>query len=282
MKIIDIVNRRSDPEPWSEGDNIPWNDPDFSQRMLKEHLTQEHDMASRKFDRIDQHVTWIHKYVLEGKAYKILDLGCGPGLYAQRLAKLGHQYTGIDYSPASIAHARSIISKERLDCIFQEADLREADFGSGFEAVMQIYGEINVFSPGDAALILRKALAALIPGGKLLLEVHTYEAVESWGKRALSWFSSTGGLFSETPHIHLQECCWDEAAKAATNRYFTIDAQNGEVAHFAQSIQAYSQRDYASLLEKCGYTNIEFYPSLNGKPDTEQAHLLVILARKPD
>jgi len=282
MKIIDIVNRKSEPEPWSEGDNIPWNDPDFSQRMLKEHLTQEHDMASRKYDRIDQHVAWIHEHILEGKASRILDLGCGPGLYAQRLAKLGHQYAGIDYSPASIAHARNKISKEGLDCTFQEADLREANFGGGFEAVMQIYGEINVFSPDDAAEILRKSFSALVPGGKLLLEAHTYEAIVAWGKREPTWFSSTGGLFSENPHIHLQECSWDEAAKAATNRYFTIDTQNAEVIHFAQSIQAYSQQDYASLLEKCGYTNLQFYPSLKGKPDPEQAQLLVILAYKPD
>ena len=27
------------PEPWDEGDNIPWNEPGFSRRMLREHLT---------------------------------------------------------------------------------------------------------------------------------------------------------------------------------------------------------------------------------------------------
>ncbi|MCP4589836.1 MAG: hypothetical protein GY842_03755 [bacterium] len=29
------------PAPWSEGDNITWNDPEFSERMLIEHLTQD-------------------------------------------------------------------------------------------------------------------------------------------------------------------------------------------------------------------------------------------------
>ena len=76
MKLNDLISRDPDPKPWSEGDNIPWNDEAFSQRMLKEHLSQEHHAASRKFDRIDQHVSWIHDQVLDGKHSKIIDLGC--------------------------------------------------------------------------------------------------------------------------------------------------------------------------------------------------------------
>ena len=45
--ILDIVDREPNPTPWSEGDNIPWDDSDFSERMLAEHLSQEHDLASR-------------------------------------------------------------------------------------------------------------------------------------------------------------------------------------------------------------------------------------------
>ena len=38
---------------------------------------------------------------------RVLDLGCGPGLYTTRLAKLGHTCVGIDFSPASIAYAKA-------------------------------------------------------------------------------------------------------------------------------------------------------------------------------
>ena len=43
MNLLDIVNRTPAPIPWDEGDNIPWDDPDFSKRMLAEHLSQSHD-----------------------------------------------------------------------------------------------------------------------------------------------------------------------------------------------------------------------------------------------
>ena len=46
---------------------------------------------------------------------------------------------------------------------------------------MLLYGEPNVFRSQDLFLILRKARAALRPGGLLLLEPHTFEAVEARG-----------------------------------------------------------------------------------------------------
>ena len=52
MSLLNLIDREPVPAPWSEGENIPWDDPDFSRRMLKEHLRQDHDAASRKADTI--------------------------------------------------------------------------------------------------------------------------------------------------------------------------------------------------------------------------------------
>ena len=57
--LLDIVRRQQPPGNWVEGEKIPWNDPDFSERMLAEHLTQAHDAASRRAALIDRHVRWI-------------------------------------------------------------------------------------------------------------------------------------------------------------------------------------------------------------------------------
>src|SRR5512133_3667932 len=113
MNLLDIVQRER-PEPWAEGDNIPWNEPGFSQRMLKEHLSQTHDAASRRTEIIERHVVFIHGEVLGGPPGRVLDLGCGPGLYANRLARLGHTVYGIDFSPASIEYARATAAHEGL------------------------------------------------------------------------------------------------------------------------------------------------------------------------
>lgn len=281
MNLIDLVNRKPEPIPWDEGDNIPWNDPDFSRRMLKEHLSQAHEAASRNFKRIDQHITWIHQFVLKEKPSKILDLCCGPGLYDHRLAKMGHRCHGIDYSPASISYAKQIANKEGLDCTFLEADLRDAEYGHGFDAAMLIYGELNIFRPIHARMILDKTFHALKPGGRLILEPHTFEAVQAWGNKSPSWYTSSGGLNSLDPHLVLEEFFWEPDVRVTTNRYFIINALTGNVTRYAQSVQAYTEQDYTANLINCGYTGIHFHPSLTGETDPKQPELIAILAMKP-
>jgi len=165
MNLLDIVDRQRIPRPWAEGEKIPWDDPEFSKRMLKEHLSQAHDAASRRSEIIDVHVGWIHNHVLKGEPTRVLDIGCGPGLYTQRLARLGHQCTGIDFSPASIAYAREQAERAGLDCEYVQADIRTSDFGEGYDLMMFIFGEFNVFRPAEAKDLLTKAHRALVPNG---------------------------------------------------------------------------------------------------------------------
>jgi len=280
LKLINLIKRKSVPDPWKEGDNIPWNDPAFSKRMLSEHLNQDHNLASRKANLIDQHVCWINQTVLKMKPAKILDLGCGPGLYSSRLAKLGHQCFGIDYSPASIAYAKHSALEDTLACTYLEADMREADFGNDYDAVLLIFGEFNVFKPEDARQILNKAWLALKPGGHLLLEPSTYDSLYNWGNSKPFWYTSETGLFHETPYVVLEEYFWNPDQNVTTIRYYIIDAHNCYIEQHAQSVQAYTLKEYETLLEDCGYTNMNFYPSLMGEIDPEQNGLLAIMSEK--
>ena len=280
MNLTDLVTRTPRPAPWSEGEKIPWNEPGFSARMLREHLSQDHDAASRRFAVIDRHVDWIHNVVLGGRPTSILDLGCGPGLYASRLARLGHNCTGIDFSPASVAYAREQAAAQGLDCRYTEGDVRRAEFGSGYGLVLFVYGEFNVFHPDDTRRILRKAHAALDTGGTLLLEPHTFAAIQRIGEEPASWYSSPSGLFSERPHIYLMENFWDEATRTATNRYYIVDAATGAVTPYASTMQAYTDEGYRALLEECGFRDVKFHPSLEGKENEHSATLMAITARK--
>jgi len=282
MNLIDLINRAENPQPWTEGEKIPWNEPGFSKRMLEEHLSQKHDAASRRFDIIDKQVAWIHDAVLSGRQTKILDLGCGPGLYTRRFAKLGHECTGIDFSPASIDYAVKNACSNNLTINYIFRDLRSADFGEGYGLVMLIFGEFNTFRPGEARLILTKANHALAKGGTLLLEPHTYAAVRSIGKQSSTWYSSKGGLFFDKPHLYLTEYFWDEQHNAATERYFIIDPAIGEVMPYAESMQAYTDEQYQGLLEECGFEKVTFFPSLTGDIQPYSIELMAVVAKKSD
>jgi SAM-dependent methyltransferase len=278
LNLLDIVQREPVPEPWAEGEKIPWDDPAFSQRMLQEHLSDLHDAASRRPATIDRHVDWIHHNVLQGTSARILDLGCGPGLYTSRLAQLGHQCTGIDFSPASIDYARKQAESDRLACSYIQGDVREAEFGPGFDLAMMIFGELNVFRPDDAKSILQKTRESLNDGGTLLLEVHTPEAVEAIGAGSRRWRSSERGLFSKQPHLLLEECFWDDERQVATTRYLVVDAATASVDRYAASVQAYSDADYRTMLVDAGFQVIELVGALDGSDSSGEFVVYVAAA----
>jgi SAM-dependent methyltransferase len=280
MNLIDVIHRQAVPVPWSEGEKIPWNDPDFSQRMLLEHLSQEHDAASRRFETIDRQVEWIHHSVLSGQPTRILDLGCGPGLYTSRLARLGHDCVGIDFSPASIKHAQEAAQASRLRCSYLQQDIRVADYGQGYGLVMLVFGEFNVFRTAEARSIVEKAHQALVEGGRLLLEVHTFAAVRAIGEQPRSWYSTDSGLFSDRPYVCLTESFWAAQQAVATERYFIVDGLTGQVTRHAASTQAYTGEQYQSLLEDSSFGQVHFYPSLRGDIDRSQSDFLVVVAQK--
>jgi SAM-dependent methyltransferase len=267
MKIIDLIARSPIPVPWEEGDNIPWNDPDFSERMLEEHLTQDHDAASRRTEVIEEHAHWIHECLMREKPGKILDLGCGPGLYANRLAQFGHSVTGVDYSPASVHYARQQAEKNDLHIAYIEADIRQADYGGPYDLAMLIYGEFNVFKPADAALILEKIHTALKPGGMLLLEPQDLPVIKRAKSEPPIWRSYRKGLFSDRPHLFLHENFYDGRTQTVTTRYWIVDAETAEVTRYAQTAQGYTDGDLEGLLNRQGFEEITFYPALAPKED---------------
>jgi SAM-dependent methyltransferase len=280
MDVTNIVRRSPQPRPWAEGDNIPWHEPAFSRRMLAEHLSQEHDLASRRTEIINRQVQWIHHDLLDGRATRILDLACGPGLYSHRLARLGHDCVGIDYSPASIGYAADQAQRGQLRCRYVLDDIRRAEYGGGLGLVMLIYGEFNVFCRDDARSILDKARAALAPGGVILLEPHPFAEVERQGRRGRSWHSAESGLFAERPHVWLQENFWDAATHTSTFRYYVIDAATAQVTRYASSFQAYTDQEYCSLLNETGFDGVQLLPGLGDEQSEGEGELIAIVARR--
>jgi SAM-dependent methyltransferase len=280
MNLLELVRRAKPLEPWGEGEKIPWHEPGFSRRMLEEHLSQKHDLASRRLERVDRQVSWIDGEILSHRPSRVLDLGCGPGLYTERLSQLGHTCVGIDYSPASIEYARERARRDQERCSYLEEDIRTAAYGKNFDLVLLIFGEFNVFPPSDGRSILERAHAALSDRGTLLLEVHTLSVVREIGERDPSWYTAAPGLFSDRPHICLRESSWDPNQRTATERYFIVDAETGLAARHGATMQAYSDPEYRSLLRDCGFGEVDLRPSLSREPEDADDRLMAILASR--
>ncbi len=256
---------------------IPWHDPEFSERMLAEHLDQSHPGASRPFATIDAHVDWILDAVLRGRPGRVLDLGCGPGLYTERLARRGCSCVGVDFSPAAVEYAELTAERLGLDCTYHHADLTTAELGTGFDLAMLIFGELNTFSRDQAADLLRRTADALEPGAALILEPHSYEAVVRLGEAPSSWYSSTGGLFSPQAHLFLAEQAWDKRSGTSVFRFMVVDAETAKVDVYGQQLVAYTDDEFRRLLDGAGFSDIELQPGFGAATDPET---MVITARR--
>lgn len=261
MDIFGIINRAPLRPEDVEGHKIPWDEPGFSARMLANHLSQEHDWASRRSAIIDRQVDCIEACLPDAPAL-VLDLGCGPGLYTSRLARHGHHCVGVDFSPAAIAYAREQAAlqnnEKHLEYIL--ADIRQYRPERKFDAILVLFGELNVFNRQDAAAILKIAAEALKSEGKLFLEVHTFQEIKQQGLAAPNWQSFATGLFSAEPHLCLEENAWHEDSATAMTRYITIDAATAACREYLSGMCAYTDGGYVTLLEECGFGAINLLP----------------------
>ena len=280
MRLIDLfAGAIAHPANELIPEKIPWDDPDFSRRMLAEHLSQDHDLASRRQNIIDSHVDWIHNTFLGGKKGVVLDICCGPGFYTERLAKLGHRCTGIDFSPASIDYAKDH-SAFPESCRYIHGDIRAADFGSGFDVVLMIFGEFNTFSPTDAAAVLGKMHKSLNPGGQILIEANPYHTIKKIGDGAPTWFRSESGLFSDNPHFCLMEYRWDGDQRRSETDFIVVDAASAEVVRHRSVAYAHSNEDFISMLTKAGFKEAKILPAWE-KESLEATDIFLLLrARK--
>ena len=93
-------------------------------------------------DQIDQHwqVDECSRRPLEGKT--ALDVGCGAGLLAEPLARLGANVTGIDASPEVIAVAREHAAAIGLEIDYRVGDVqtleREFDLVTAMEVIEHV------------------------------------------------------------------------------------------------------------------------------------------------
>jgi 2-polyprenyl-6-hydroxyphenyl methylase/3-demethylubiquinone-9 3-methyltransferase len=115
-------------------------------------------------DQVDQH--WqadeCSRTPLAGKS--ALDVGCGAGLLAEPLARLGATVTGIDAAPEVIAVAREHAAGQGLEIDYRVGDVQQLAGTFDLVTSMEVIEHV-----ADPAAFLKALTARLAPGGLLIL-----------------------------------------------------------------------------------------------------------------
>jgi 2-polyprenyl-6-hydroxyphenyl methylase/3-demethylubiquinone-9 3-methyltransferase len=138
-----------------------WWDPNGASAML--HRLNPVRLAYIR-DRIDQH--WqCDEHVrrpLEGRT--ALDVGCGAGLLAEPLARLGARVTGIDAAPELIEAARAHAAGQGLEIDYRAVPVEEVEGQFDLVTALEVIEHV-----ADPAAFVRALAARLAPGGLMIL-----------------------------------------------------------------------------------------------------------------
>jgi len=99
------------------------------------------DLASRRTETIDHSVNWLVETLGLQSGSAVLDLGCGPGLYAARLEQHGIRVTGVDYSRRSIEYAIQDAQQQKLDIEYRYQNYLELADTELYDSALLIFGD---------------------------------------------------------------------------------------------------------------------------------------------
>ena len=257
-----------------ESSNIPfWDDEHISQSMLYWHLNPDVDNASRTHAFMDRSVDWIASFA-ENKDANVLDLGCGPGLYAKRFSDKGFRVTGIDFSKRSIAYASEHFGGEKNRFIYQ--DYLTIDYEEEFDLTILIYCDFGVLSPEKRKVLVEKIYRSLKPGGLFVVDVFTPKQYKDFTD-TLTVDYSDGGFWRSEPYINITR----SAAYPNQNyldQYTVITTE--DCATYNVWNHGFEPQEITKDLQNSAFTSVRLYGDAAGATLTDESLVLCAVCRK--
>jgi ubiquinone/menaquinone biosynthesis C-methylase UbiE len=186
----------------------------------------------------------------------VLDLACGTGVLAERLARARIPVIGVDSSREMLA-----IAKRRCRAVADRVRFERANLTT-FRvrepcAVASACGDVmnHMLTRPVLVCVLRQARRNLLPGGVLVFEAHNRFSYEHY------W--SDRDYLSEGPGGDLAMCCeWDPSRRLATARMigYARVGRNWQRVEAAVVERYHSDAELRSALREAGFEKIRREP----------------------
>jgi 2-polyprenyl-3-methyl-5-hydroxy-6-metoxy-1,4-benzoquinol methylase len=274
---LENINTRPAPFEFYTASDL-WTDEHTSEQMLKYHLNEDIDVSSRNAAFIDRSVEWIASAFKIGAGTKIADFGCGPGLYATRLAQKQADVTGIDFSKRSIQYAREVAVREGLSIHYVNQNYLEFETDERFGLVLMIMCDFCALSPAQRKKMLTKFHTFLEPGGLVLLDVYSLNAFEQREEKALYEANLLNGFWSADKYYGFQNTFKYEREKVVLDKYTIIEAGRTRTIYnwFRHFSSEALEREFAT----CGFAIEKKFCDVAGTPFDSKANEFAVVARK--
>jgi SAM-dependent methyltransferase len=275
--MLDLLERAvARPSRFEPHDAPFWDDPHIGRQMLAAHLDPGTDAASRRPETIARTVDHLARVIPVGTGSSLLDLGCGPGLYASAFVARGVSVTGIDLAPTSIGYARAAAEAAGQVVEYRLGDYTIEPLGGPFDAAILIYLDVGVLPDEPLDRLLDAVRNALRPGGAFAFDVHAL-ARPRVPDGAISVVRSDGGFWRGGPHL-VVETTYRDGDDVDLNQYAVVDADGITV--YRVWDRAWSVTALRVRLRRHGLRIDEVWSDLEGTPWRRSSPTLGILARR--
>ena len=277
FKELEEINSRPAPFQFYTADEL-WTDEHTSKRMLAYHLNESIDVASRNRSFIERSVKWIVSHFDVDDKSEIVDFGCGPGLYTNRLAEHGATVTGIDFSENSLNYARHIAAQKDLDVNYVLKNYLDFETMDRFDLVIMIMCDFCVLSPGQRKKMLSKFHSLLKPDGSVLLDVYSLKSFSQREESATYEKNQLDGFWSPEDYYGFVNTFKYETEKVVLDKYTVIEESRMRVVY--NWLQYYCKESLVEEFETNGFSVEQLFSDVSGKPYTPESNELAVVAKK--
>lgn len=280
MNITKLLNEVQKPLLYARGNSFMWTDKHISQQLLSIHLNPDIDLASRKLSTVQQTAEWIMRMSESNEALEILDLGCGPGLYAEIFARKGHHVMGIDISETSINYAKAEAKNKSLNITYHNVSYLDVDLGENrYDLITLIYTDFGVLFPIDRDMLLVSVYKALKKGGILIFDVLKDNELESKVSQP-TWEAKNGGFWQSGPYLALSNSFLYNDEKVILYQHCIIN-EHSDIKFYRFWTHFFTPSRLEEILKTSNFNSIEFYDNVLPKNDLWSGeNVLFCLAKK--
>ena len=198
---------------------------------------------------------------------EVLDLACGHGRIANRLAARGARVTGLDASELFLERARADAAARGVEVEYVHGDMRAIPWQGRFDRVLNWFTAFGYHADDELHGILRGVRAALRPGGRFVLETISVTAL-------MRRFEATG--VRERDGDYLVELRRLDPARGGVESSF-VAIRGGETRRYDVFVRMPTFPELRDWLIAAGFTRVEAYGE-DGEPFADAHRRLVAVA----
>ena len=205
---------------------------------------------------------------------RVMDLCCGMGRHLIELTRRGYDVVGVDLSEFMLAKLGEYAAKEGIQPTLVRSDMREIDFNSEFDAVINMataFGYLE--SDEENEKVIHAVSRALKPGGRFLIDVQNRDGL-------MRIFRPRDWQVNEAGDVMYSDRGFDcvTGRVYATERTMRADGSRFECTHF---IRLYTCNEYDAMFQRAGLRFRTVFGGFDGSELKMDSRRLIVIAEKP-